>query len=354
MVAVKAYQADAFLRVLGPEIDAVLVYGGDPGLISERARLAAQRLAERESPHGEILRIEDADLELDPDRLSIELQTAPMFGGRKVVRTTAGRKVNAQLLQPLLAPGALAGTLVVEAGNLRPDDPLRTLFERAKNAAAIACYQDESRDIAAVVRESLATAGLEIATEARELLQTRLGADRALTRREIDKLVLFAHGKKRIEVEDVEAIVGDASELAIDAVLIAAAAGDAAKALTQLDRAVASGESPQTVIAAAQRYFQRLHRIRAAMDSDRSFDEATRALRPPIHFRQKAAIEAQARAWTAARLTEAIARISDTACETRLSPLVETQLAERILIDIAGIAAQVSSRDRRSGPQPPL
>ena len=46
----------------------------------------------------------------------------------------------------------------------------------------------------------------------------RLGADRALSRAEIEKLALFAQGKPRIEIEDVDAIVVGNSAIAFIAV----------------------------------------------------------------------------------------------------------------------------------------
>ena len=57
-----------------------------------------------------------------------------MFGGPKVVRATAGRRVTAAALQPLLEGGTLAATLIVEAGNLKPTDALRALFEKSAQA----------------------------------------------------------------------------------------------------------------------------------------------------------------------------------------------------------------------------
>ena len=78
-----------------------------------------------------------------------------MFGGRKVVRATAGRRVTAAQLKPLVEGGDLAGYLIVEAGNLRPDDALRALFEKSPAAAAVACFPDEARDLDAVIREVL-------------------------------------------------------------------------------------------------------------------------------------------------------------------------------------------------------
>src|ERR1700741_3418703 len=134
MVAVKAHQAEAFLKALERVPAAVLFYGTDAGLVSERAADLAQRLAEREG--SEVLRLDDADLEHDPARISIELQTVAMFGGRKVVRALAGRRVNANALKPLVDAGNIEGFLIVEAGQLRPDEALRVLFGKSAKAAA--------------------------------------------------------------------------------------------------------------------------------------------------------------------------------------------------------------------------
>ena len=107
MVAVKAHQAQAFLSAPGPNIRAVLFYGSDAGLVGERAQILAKAAAARFDPPGELIRLDDADLDADPDRLAVELGTVPMFGGPKIIRTTASRRVNAQALKPLIEGGRL-------------------------------------------------------------------------------------------------------------------------------------------------------------------------------------------------------------------------------------------------------
>ncbi len=338
MVAVKAHQAEAFLRPPGPSVPAVLFYGTDAGLVSERAARLAAVVAARDTPPGEIIRIEDADLDSDPDRLAIELQTIPMFGGSKVVRAAAGRRITAAALEPFLAGDRLAAMLIVEGGNLRPTDALRTLFEKAGKAAAVACYPDEAHDLETLVRDTLKGHGLSISPEARDLLLTRLGGDRALSRGEIEKLALYATGKSEIDVDDVEAIVGDASQLTIDRVVEGAAGGDAKRAVAEYARALASGESAQTIILAAQRHLERLHKIRSDIDQGRSFEDAVRQLRPPIHFKQKDALGLQCRLWSTARLSEALARASAAAKAARLSTALEEPIAEELLIALAGAA----------------
>ncbi len=336
MVAIKSHQANALLKAPDRRLEAFLLFGGDAGLVAERALNLGKALAAREA--GEVLRLDEADLDGDPDRLVVELQTVPMFGGRKIVRVSTGRRINAAMLKPLLAGPPLAGLLIVEAGNLKADESLRTMFEKSDRAVAIACYADEARDLESVIDEELRAAKLRIDPAARDLLVARLGADRVLSRAEIDKLALYCMGQSEIGADDVEAIVGDASEQALDRVTLAAASGNGRRAVVECDRAVSSGESAQTIILAIQRHFQRLHRLRAQMDDGRSLDEALRGLRPPVHFKVKDQLTAQLRLWSSDRLLRANAGIAMAARSARLANIIEQPLAERLLLDLARLA----------------
>ena len=335
MVAVKAHQAESFLKPPGPKVPAVLFYGPDAGLVAERAARLAKLVASRDNPPGEIIRLDDADLDGEPERLAVEVQTLPMFGGSKVVRATAGRRINAAALKDLLEGGGPAATLIIEGGNLRPTDSLRSLFEKSKTAAAVACFPDEAHDLETLIRDALKAHGLSIAPDARDLLLARLGADRALSRGEIEKLALYATGKSEIEAADVEAVVGDASELVIDRILNSAAAGDAAGAVTAFARAMAAGENAQMIIAAVHRHLHRLHRIRTEIDAGRSLDEAVGQIRPPIHFKQKATIGMQCRLWTTPRLSDALEKAARAAKAARLSGPLEEAIAEELLMGMA-------------------
>jgi DNA polymerase III subunit delta len=337
MVALKSAQAASFLKSIDAKIDAVLVFGGDPGLVSELASAAAKRLAEKADPAGEVLRIEDAELENDPDRLIVELKTVQMFGGPKVVRTTASRRITAASLQPLL-DGGLTGKLIVEAGALKADDALRVLFEGSDRSAAIACYADTARDLDVMISEVLSAAKIGITPAARQLLVARLGADRALSRGEIEKLVLYASGQPTIDVADIDAIVGDAAEQTTDRIIGAAAAGQGGVAVDECDRALAAGENAQVLISAIQRYFHRLHRVKAAIESGRSFDDATRSLRPPLFYKQKDEFAAHCRVWSADRLVNARGRIARAAHAARLNSSLDATIAERLLIELSALA----------------
>jgi len=347
MVAVKAHQANAFLAKPDSNISSYLFFGSDPGLVRERGADLAARLAKASKPESEILRLDERDIEAEPARIAIELQTLPMFGGGKVLRVAHSRRLSANDLKPLVDSPNAACYLIIEAGNLKPSDKIRGLFEKSNAAAAVACYADSARDLEGVINRALSESQQTIDMDAREFLVTRLGADRALSVGELEKLVLYTKDKRQINIDDVEAIVGDASELALDNIINAAALGHAKTAVHQCARAVASGDSIHAILAAAGRHFHRLETTRAHLENGRSEADSLKQLRPPIHFKQKTAFVSQLHAWRHDHLLTALELIRGATKASRTSGALEAILIERLLIRVAQLA-QLSKRAAKS------
>jgi DNA polymerase-3 subunit delta len=344
MTDVKAHQADRFVRSPPRDLTAALFYGTDPGVVAERAGHLAATIVRLSKEPSDILRVDESDLAADPDRLAIELRTIPMFGGRKIVRLALATLNRAELAIELLTGEPLAGFLIVEAGNLKPDAKLRRAFADAANAAAIACYPDDAQSLGPLVDEVLEPYRIEIDADARTDLIGRLGADRALSRMEIEKLALYAGAGGRIALTDVEAVVGDAAEQALDQVVGAVCSGDAAAALAQFDRSIDAGESPQTVLILLQRHLIRLQQMSASVAAGKSADQLVRSARPPLPFRQQQAVAGQLRLWDVERLGRAIGTIHEATAASRLTSILERQIVERALLAVAG-------RARRGGGQ---
>ncbi|HML29903.1 MAG TPA: DNA polymerase III subunit delta [Hyphomicrobium sp.] len=339
MVAVKPQQTAQFLKAPPADLAAVLFHGSDPGLVSERSAALAHALAARENPPGEILKIDETELDDDPGLLETELQTRPMFSGRRIVRAIAGRKISTQMLKPILASAPLEGLLIVEAGSLKADDTLRALFEGHASCYAIACYPDTAADIDNLIAEVLTAFKLKIDGDARDLLQSRLGADRALSRSEIEKLALYCLGRTQITFEDVDVLVGDAAGLAIERIAEAVADGRTKSAISDFGRAMASGENAQMIIGVLQRYFLKLHRVRSDVDAGQRLDDALKFVRPPLFFKQKDVFARQVRSWSRPQLDQALRRIAEAAKTARLSSNLEDVIAERLILALSSMAA---------------
>jgi DNA polymerase-3 subunit delta len=344
MVALKTSEIDSFLARPDPARPVVLVFGPDVGLVAERAQAIIRASVDDPGDPFALVRLEGDDLAGDPARLVDEAQTVPLFGGRRAVSLRVGPRHNVvPAVETLLTLTLRDCRVVIEAGDLKRTAPLRTLCERARNAVAIPCYVDDERSLARLVDGEMRAAGLSISTEARAILVPLLGGDRRATLSEIRKLALYAQGRDRVDVEDVLAVVADASALALDGIVDAAFAGRMPEVESEFAKARIAGTAPGTIISAALRQVAQLHKARLAVEAGAGIDEAMNGARPPVHFTRRPLVEAALKAWSAPRLERAMQQLAEAAFETRRqSTLVQNVLVEaivhRALVSVAGAA----------------
>ncbi len=219
----------------------------------------------------------------DVGLLAAEMAALALTGGRRVVLVREATDALAPAVKAALA--AAGGGAAADRG--RRAAAARVGYGRCWNrqpeAAVIPCYRERGAELLGTLRALLAEAGVSAEPEALEELATRLGEDRLLLRREVEKLALYVGAGGRVRAEDVLACIGDGSALDVEEALMAATAGEVAAADRALDVALAEGSSPVGVLRAALRHVQRLQLAASGV--------APEALRPPVFFRHKPAFE---------------------------------------------------------------
>ena len=333
MVAVKSGNADAFLAKPDRLPDVVLIFGEDSGLVSERVRTLIGVSVDNPDDPFSLVRLDGDEIAADPARLLDEAQTIPLFGGRRVVWVRAGGRNFAPAVEAVLALPKSECRVVIEAGDLRRNAPLRVVCERAKNAAALPCYPDTEKDLARLIDSELRTAGLAVKPDARAALIPLLGGDRLASRNELRKLALYALGRGEIDIDDVTAVVSDASALALDELVDTAFAGRPTDLEAQLAKVRAAGSAVGSIFFAAQRQLAQLHKWRTTIESGAPF--SLDGLQPPLHFRRKNLVEAALKQWNAARLAAAMAELADAVLASRRTSALAATIAERALLSIA-------------------
>ena len=333
MVAIKSADVDRFLARPDPARPVVLVFGPDAGLVSERVNALVKASVDDVNDPFSLVRLEAEELSANPARLVEEAQTIPLFGGRRAVWAKAGSRNIAPAVEAVLALPSSECRMVIEAGDLRRNAPLRVVCERAKNAAALPCYADTERDLARLIDNEMRAADLALKPDARAMLIPLLGGDRAASRNELRKLALYAHGRGEVDVDDVTAVVSDASALALDELIDTAFAGRPAELEAQLAKVRAAGSPVGSIFFAAQRQLAQLHKWRTAIEAGAPF--SLDSVQPPLHFRRKSLVEAALKQWNAARLLATMTELANAVLASRKTPALADTLAERALLSLA-------------------
>ncbi|AWM88840.1 DNA polymerase III subunit delta [Microvirga sp. 17 mud 1-3] len=337
MVAIKAGDVEGVLRRPNPAIGVFLFYGPDVGLINERARALAERSVEDPSDPFQLIRLDGDDIASDPARLADEAGTMGLFGGRRALWVKATSRNLAPAVDLVLKGKIQDTTIVIEGGDLAKSAPLRVLCEKSQNALALPCYADTGRDLGTVVDEALKSGGFAISREARTALLASLGGDRLATRGELSKLMLYAHGRREITLEDVDAVLSDVSSLAMDAVVDAAFAGQGTELETGTRRLAAEGVSASTVLGAALRHALMLLPARLSIEEGKPVSAVMEGMRS-LHFRRKPLVERHLQRWTSETLKQAIAQIQASLLDTRRLSDLDHVVTAKTLLDLARAA----------------
>jgi DNA polymerase-3 subunit delta len=335
VVALKAGEVDSFVARPSTERPIVLLFGPDAGLVRERAEKLINTSVDDPHDPFALVRIEGDTLASEPSRLVEEAHTVPLFGGRRAVWIKAGSRPFVGAVEAVVASPPIDCRIVIEAGDLKRNAPLRAICEKAKCAVVLPCYPDGERDLIRLVDDEMREAKLGIAPDARAALVSLIGGDRQSSRSEIRKLALYAHGRDRIVLDDVLAVVADASALALDAVVDAAFAGRTVETESQLSKALSAGTSAGAILSAALRYVTQLHKARAALDAGEDNYAAMRNFVPPVNFRREAQVKSALNAWSAPRLQRVMEQLAETTLGTRRTAALADSLMQRALLSIA-------------------
>jgi DNA polymerase III subunit delta len=256
-----------------------LIVGDDE---AEMSRLANElsMLVEDELRAFNLERMYAGEKGTGPADIVESARTLPMLGGRRVIVVLRAEKIlkpkrrGKAAEEPEGDEGADAGDAdLLDAYVKKPDPQTTVVFvasdvDRArrlyktlqKQATIVECWglkgardarvdlRQVARAAEALVKQAVADAGQQIDPAAARLIAERAGTDIATLRGDVERLLLFAAGKKKIDLKDVQEIVS--AETAQDdwAVTTAIQRGDTAEALRQLGLALEAGGVPYQIL----------------------------------------------------------------------------------------------------------
>ena len=318
---------------------AYLVYGPDPGKVGETARLIVRHVAGSLDDPFAVARLTEELISEDPQRLADEVFSLPMLGARKAIWLSPAGAAFQRAYEAIGDAPQGGNVLVVEAGALAKSASLRTLFEKSKGAVAIPCYEDSLEDLDQLIEQAAGEAGFALAPDARAALLEILGENRALSRAELDKLLLYCHGSGRITLADVEAICSGRTTVEADELTDAVFGGDLASADALSDRQIKSGLPGARLLSVTALHVPVLEKLLFEVERGSSPSQAVRTARPPIFFARHAKLIHQIKLWDEASLSSAGGSLAAAIEQTRTFPSLENQIAQRSLLSIARSAA---------------
>lgn len=319
---IKAGETEAFLKAPGAGCRAVLIYGPDAGMIQERAERLCRGIVPDPADPFRVADFGAQGLRDDPARLADEAAAMALTGGRRVVRVRDAGDTTTAIVKDFLNAGQGDAMVILTGGDLGPRSSLRRLFEAASDAAAIACYADDAGNLRELITEVLGADQIAVEPDALDYLVQTLGADRGLSRRELEKLALWAGPSGTVGLADAVALIGDSGAASLDEIAYAALAGEFSAADAALSTARQIGLGPVPVLRAVSGLLMRVQMVSRRANAGENLDVILKSLKPPVFFKLRPRFESIARRWTAAGLADAFHLVleAEAACKRTGAP----------------------------------
>jgi DNA polymerase III subunit delta len=332
MAVIKAGDATRFLAEGYRKYPLILVFGPDEGAVRTRVRALAEALLGKDADPMNRLEFDAETLASDPARLLDEANAMAMFGGKRIITVSGAGKLNKAAWLPLLDVPPLDSIILFQADDLTKKAPIRVAFEEAPHAAALACYAPSRGDLQQMIDARAAAAGLSITPAARAYLSDLLGMDHALAEGEIEKLLLYCHGRLAIDVADIDAMIADSSAQSGFEPIDRAFEGKLEEIEAVALRSFREGINPSGLLVLALNHTMMLRRLAEARRGN-TLDSALRAER--IYFKREDRIRRQAAAWDAPTLSRAMTLLAGAQEQARRTPALDETVTVRALWSVA-------------------
>ena len=315
------------------KVRAVLIYGPDAGQIDEYCDLAIEKLGiEKDN----LFALDSDELREKQDALFAEACTPSMFGGHKMVIISSAGDACAKQVAELVEHPGLCATVIVTGGDLRAGGGLRLLFEGAQNMAALACYTDDARTLANLIRNELsAAAGIQqITPDAMTYMTTHLGGDRGITRGFLTKIALYVDDKRIVELADVEKCLPDTGAADIDDFLYSLTAGHIQQTMTALDRLLYDNKEPNMLIRMLNGHFKKLQT--AVIDGQL----------PRLFWKVEDKFKQAMKIWSDAEITGVLIRLNELERQLRTTGMPGEVLLRDFALKLCARAAKLAIKRR--------
>ena len=334
MIADKAAITAARTR-FPPDKRLILLYGPDTTASLDLAGGITLTHADPADPLS-IQRLAGAELAQDPSALVAAASAVSLFGASGLIRVDDATDDAAAAVGALLASDRAGLPVVMTAGALRKGGKLLGVVERAPAALMFISYLPDARGMLGLVAELAGEVGLRPTAPASRLLIEATGGDRAVLRRELEKLALYVDASvaapQPLTPADVGAVGAGSGDGDLGVLVEALAGGDAARLDRQLQELTLQGVAGIAMLRATLRRFWLLLELRRVVDGGGSAASAVDGARPPVFWKDKPALVAQLAEWSSPAVRGTLARLLATERAVKSSGTAGDVLVRQLML----------------------
>ncbi len=247
---------EKFLSSIPSSTRVFLSYGNDEGLVFETAEAVAKKINPDLKDPFNVEYISMSQIKENAGAIYMAASSTSLMGGRKLIiikeagdTATAGVKDFLELNNDAF--------LVLFGVGLNRKSTLLQAVESSNKGAALACYADDVSALRQLIIHMLNTNNVQTNEDTISFLITKLGADRKMTRSEMNKLLTYLGDEKKLTLDMAKECIDDASTVSFERLTDAIFSRNPKAISTAIAKLYGEGESEIAILRIATSFIKK-------------------------------------------------------------------------------------------------
>ena len=277
----------------------------------------------------EVLNLFQEEIIKAKDFLINEISSQSLFGEKKLIFINEANDKILNILEEL--NGYIQEDRIFLFGDvLDKKSKLRSFFEKSKEHASVACYQDNEIGLKKIISNKLAGYS-GINNQTINLIIQSSGLDRGKIYNEIEK-IKNCFKEKKIEIEKLENLLNlktndDFSQLKDEAIK-----GNKFNTNKLLSETIFQTENSVYYLNSINQRINKLNDIENLKHKEKSLDTIINQLKPPVFWKDKPILIEQSKKWNKKRLQEILKKTYNAEIELKSNSMIRKDLLLKMLI----------------------
>ena len=201
---------------------------------------------------------------------------------------------------------------ILNANVLEKKSKLRNLFEKRRKLVIVPTYKDSSITLVDIAKKFFNNYKISISQETINLLVNRCNGDRGHLKSELDKILIYIHDKKSINLEEIYKLTNLAENFSINELVDTTLSKNSQKTSDIINESNYKSEDGILILRTFLQKAKRLLNLYEKQNENTNLDILIDNYRPPIFWKDKPIIKKQLENWSMQRIKDLIININKT------------------------------------------
>ena len=188
--------------------------------------------------------------------------------------------------------------IILNANMLEKKSKIRSLFEKGKETACVAFYEDNSQTLSGITNNFFRTNKIPVSQEVINLIVQRARGDRLNLNNELEKIKYYISSKKKIGLKDILKLTNLAENYNVSELIDSCLSKNKKKTINILNENSYTLEDCILIIRVFLMKSKRLIKLSKEFEKTKNIDATILSSKPPIFWKEKEIVKQQLKVWS--------------------------------------------------------